>query len=105
MCHHDQRAIVKHDKLSADLALALSDGPPGAAAAFGADEADRLSVFIAVDQPLGAEQAAHLRALGASSARPQDRLVTAQLNGAEVGAVSDLPWVSALSLARRRRPV
>lgn len=88
---------MKHDKLSADLAVALSDAPA-------ADGADRLSVFISVDQPLAPEQAAQLRALGASSARPQDRMVTAQLSGAEVGAVSELPWVSALSLARRTRP-
>lgn len=73
------------------------------AAKLGCNPSDgSLSVFIAMKNPLAAEQVSKLRSFGIAS-NQGNRIVTASVSPDTIEKLSDLPWVEQISLAQKQR--
>lgn len=84
---------IESAKLDAALRMELRSG----------DEARKITVFIRTADPISEEQAAVLRGLRVEDARQGSQILTATLSVDELGTISGLPWVTAISASRTMR--
>jgi len=62
------------------------------------------NVFVHAAAPLNAGQAAELAAMGVKS-EPGGKIFTATVLSEAVDKLSELPWITYVSLAKKRRPL
>ena len=86
---------IDFSKVDAPLAATLEEGKGN----------ELLNVFIRTHDPISEPEQRRLSEVGIESVSPGTKVITATLSADAVRKLTQEPWVSAINLAQRLRPV